>query len=94
MLSIEVTRECPLSCPGCYAYGDSHLGEGGPNLRSVSDYRGRDLVISGLLCFARGVPRSNRPPPRIVNGLYPAAWTNLPKVSEALSELKISRDGA
>ena len=44
MLSIEVTRECPLSCPGCYAYGDSHLGEGGPNLRSVSDYRGQDLV--------------------------------------------------
>jgi MoaA/NifB/PqqE/SkfB family radical SAM enzyme len=44
MLSIEVTRECPLRCPGCYAYGDSHLGEGGPNLRSVSDYRGDDLV--------------------------------------------------
>ncbi len=44
MLSIEITRECPLSCPGCYAYGDSHLGEGGPNLRSVSDYKGDELV--------------------------------------------------
>jgi len=44
MLSIEITRECPLHCPGCYAYGDSHLGEGGPNLRSVSDSRGDDLV--------------------------------------------------
>jgi sulfatase maturation enzyme AslB (radical SAM superfamily) len=44
MLSIEVTRECPLSCPGCYAYGESHLGEGGPNLKSVSDFRGDDLV--------------------------------------------------
>lgn len=44
MLSIEVTRECPLRCPGCYAYGDSHLGEGGPNLRSVTDYRGEELV--------------------------------------------------
>jgi sulfatase maturation enzyme AslB (radical SAM superfamily) len=44
MLSIEITRECPLKCPGCYAYGDSHLGEGGPNLRSVSDYRGDELV--------------------------------------------------
>jgi sulfatase maturation enzyme AslB (radical SAM superfamily) len=43
MLSIEITRECPLSCPGCYAYGDAHLGEGGPNLRSVSDYRGEIL---------------------------------------------------
>ena len=28
MLSIEITRECPLSCPGCYAYGDTHLGGG------------------------------------------------------------------
>jgi MoaA/NifB/PqqE/SkfB family radical SAM enzyme len=44
MLSIEITRECPLSCPGCYAYGDTHLGEGGPNLRSVADYRGSNLV--------------------------------------------------
>ena len=44
MLSIEITRECPLKCPGCYAYGDSHLGAGGPNLRTVSDYRGDELV--------------------------------------------------
>jgi len=44
MLSIEVTRECPLRCPGCYAYGDTHLGEGAPNLRSLSDYRGSELV--------------------------------------------------
>ena len=48
MLSIEITRECPLRCPGCYAYGDSHLGEGAPNLRSVSDLRGDDLV-NGIL---------------------------------------------
>lgn len=44
MLSIEITRECPLHCPGCYAYGESHLGKGGPNLRSVHDFRGDDLV--------------------------------------------------
>lgn len=44
MLSIEITRECPLRCPGCYAYGDTHLGQDAPNLRSVSDYRGDDLV--------------------------------------------------
>ncbi|HSU30958.1 MAG TPA: radical SAM protein [Bryobacteraceae bacterium] len=51
MLSIEVTRECPLRCPGCYAYGESHLGEGGPNLKSVSDYRGDELVrkVIGLV---------------------------------------------
>ena len=42
MMSIEVTRECPLSCPGCYAYGEMHLG-GSVNLRSLSDYRGKEL---------------------------------------------------
>jgi MoaA/NifB/PqqE/SkfB family radical SAM enzyme len=43
MLSIEVTRECPLSCPGCYAYGETHLG--GVLLRDLSDFRGDDLVL-------------------------------------------------
>lgn len=42
-LSIEITKECPLSCPGCYAYGDEHLG-GSTILRQVSDYRGQTLV--------------------------------------------------
>jgi MoaA/NifB/PqqE/SkfB family radical SAM enzyme len=47
MLSIEITRECPLSCPGCYAYGDSHLG-GGTTLRELSDFRG-DSLVKGVL---------------------------------------------
>lgn len=42
-LSIEITRECPLTCPGCYAYGDSHLG-GDVTLRQVSDFKGQELV--------------------------------------------------
>ncbi len=42
-LSIEITRECPLRCPGCYAYGDEHLG-GGVTLRGLSDYTGDELV--------------------------------------------------
>lgn len=42
-LSIEITRECPLRCPGCYAYGDEHLG-GGVTLRQVSDFKGQELV--------------------------------------------------
>lgn len=49
MLSIEVTRECPLRCPGCYAYGTEHLG-GGVTLRELSDYRGDDLV-KGVLAL-------------------------------------------
>ena len=50
LLSIEITRECPLSCPGCYAYGEKHLG-GEAQLRSLSDFRGDDLVggILGLV---------------------------------------------
>jgi len=42
-LSIEITRECPLRCPGCYAYEDDHLG-GGATLRSLSDYKGQELI--------------------------------------------------
>jgi len=51
MLSIEITRECPLSCPGCYAYGDSHLG-GGTKLSELSDLRGEKLV-EGVLRLVR-----------------------------------------
>ena len=46
-LSVEITRECPLRCPGCYAYGDDHLG-GGVVLRQLSDLKGQALV-DGLL---------------------------------------------
>ncbi len=42
-LSIEITKECPLSCPGCYAYGDNHLNGGGL-LEQLSDYKDRELV--------------------------------------------------
>lgn len=42
-LSIEITRECPLHCPGCYAYTPDHLG-GGVTLRQLHDYRGPELV--------------------------------------------------
>ena len=42
-LSIEITRECPLRCPGCYAYGDDHLG-GDITLREVRDLKGQALI--------------------------------------------------
>ena len=50
-LSIELTRECPLRCPGCYAYEPGHLGAAGP-LRQLSDYRGEALV-HGVLALVR-----------------------------------------
>lgn len=46
-LSIEITRECPLRCPGCYAYEPEHLG-GGVTLRELSDFKGQRLV-NGVL---------------------------------------------
>ncbi len=51
LLSIEITRECPLKCPGCYAYGDDHLG-GGVTLRTLSDQRG-DALVEGVLDLVR-----------------------------------------
>lgn len=47
-LSIEITRECPLRCPGCYAYEEGHLGGGGITLRSLNDRKGQEL-IDGVL---------------------------------------------
>jgi sulfatase maturation enzyme AslB (radical SAM superfamily) len=46
-LSIEITRECPLRCPGCYAYEPEHLNGAG-NLRELADFKGDDL-IEGVL---------------------------------------------
>ena len=54
-LSIEITRECPLRCPGCYAYGDQHLG-GELTLREVSDFRGEALIDGVLQLIERHRP--------------------------------------
>ncbi len=51
MLSIEITRECPLRCPGCYAYGESHLG-GEVTLRQLHDLHG-DALVEGVLQLVR-----------------------------------------
>ena len=42
-LSIEITKECPLRCPGCYAFDIAHLG-GTTQLRQLSDFKGEELV--------------------------------------------------
>ena len=46
-LAIEITRECPLRCPGCYAYDAAHLG-GDVTLRELNDRKGQPL-IDGVL---------------------------------------------
>ena len=47
-ISIELTRECPLRCPGCYAYEDGHLGVPGLTLRQLADYKGSALVEGAI----------------------------------------------
>src|SRR5262249_31842909 len=54
-LSIEITRECPLRCPGCYAYNDEHLG-GDVTLRELADFKGDDLVTGVLRAIERYRP--------------------------------------
>jgi MoaA/NifB/PqqE/SkfB family radical SAM enzyme len=51
LLSIEITRECPLHCPGCYAYDANHLG-GTVTLRQLRDLRG-DALVDGVLDLVR-----------------------------------------
>src|SRR6202035_1937862 len=46
-LSIEITKECPLRCPGCYAFDAAHLG-GSTLLRELSDHKGRELIEKAL----------------------------------------------
>src|SRR5580700_6277271 len=48
-LSIEITKECPLRCPGCYAFDAAHLG-GTTQLRDLSDFKGDELV-NGVLAL-------------------------------------------
>jgi len=54
-ISIEITKECPLRCPGCYAYGDEHLG-GDVTLRGLSDLKGDALVERFMALIDRRRP--------------------------------------
>ena len=55
VLSIEITRECPLRCPGCYAYGDDYLG-GDLTLRELRDFKGQELIDGVLALVERQKP--------------------------------------
>jgi MoaA/NifB/PqqE/SkfB family radical SAM enzyme len=48
-LSIEITKECPLRCPGCYAFDAAHLGSQ-TQLRDLSDFRG-DVLVARVLAL-------------------------------------------
>jgi MoaA/NifB/PqqE/SkfB family radical SAM enzyme len=84
MLSIEITRECPLSCPGCYAYNDNHLG-GDVVLRQLNDYRGDELV-NGVL----GLVRKHQPlHVSLVGGEPLVRHRELSRILPVLSDMQV-----
>lgn len=54
-LSLEITKECPLHCPGCYAYSPDHLGTAA-TLSQLADYRGAELVAAVIAIVRRTRP--------------------------------------
>jgi sulfatase maturation enzyme AslB (radical SAM superfamily) len=84
MLSIEITRECPLSCPGCYAYGDTHLG-GGITLSELSDLRG-DKLVEGVL---RLVGKHKPLHVSLVGGEPMVRHRELSRILPALSQMEV-----
>jgi MoaA/NifB/PqqE/SkfB family radical SAM enzyme len=84
MLSIEITRECPLSCPGCYAYGDNHLG-GDTTLRELRDFRG-DALVAGVIQLVR---RYRPMHVSLVGGEPMIRHRELDRILPALSEIGV-----
>ncbi len=54
ILSIEITKACPLSCPGCYAYQPDHVS--GTSLASMAEYKGQELIEGVLSLVERRRP--------------------------------------
>jgi organic radical activating enzyme len=50
-LSVEITKECPLQCPGCYAYESGRL-RNGRTIRDLKEWHGEKL-IEGVLSLVR-----------------------------------------
>ena len=84
-LSVEITRECPLRCPGCYAYEPEHLGAVGP-LRSLADRKGEEL-IEGVVALVR---RYRALHVSIVGGEPLVRFRELDVVLPRLSEMGVS----
>src|SRR5258708_11283393 len=54
-VSIEITKECPLRCPGCHAFDPANL-DGTVQLRELSDFKGEELVRRVLALVDRHKP--------------------------------------
>jgi len=84
LLSIEITKECPLRCPGCYAYGQDHVSNF-VTLRELRDHKGDELV-DGVL----GLVRKYRPIHiSIVGGEPLVRWRELDCLLPKLDAMRI-----
>jgi MoaA/NifB/PqqE/SkfB family radical SAM enzyme len=84
LLSIEITKECPLRCPGCYAYGGGHLGEL-VTLRDLTDHKGDELVTGVLRLVRRYRPIHVS----IVGGEPLVRWRELDRLLPKLNAMRI-----
>jgi MoaA/NifB/PqqE/SkfB family radical SAM enzyme len=84
ILSIEITKECPLRCPGCYAFDLGHLGEAG-SLSDLSDLKG-DALVEGVLKLVR---QHNPVHVSIVGGEPLVRYRELNAILPALSAMGI-----
>jgi len=83
-LSIEITRDCPLRCPGCYAYGDDHLNNSS-TLRQLHDFKGQELVDRVLEVVDRHRPLHVS----IVGGEPLVRYRELNQILPALAERQV-----
>ncbi len=83
-MSIEITRQCPLSCPGCYAYGNHHLGATG-SLTQLREFKGTQLVrgVLSLIDIHRPLHLS------IVGGEPLVRWREITQLLPELERRKI-----
>jgi MoaA/NifB/PqqE/SkfB family radical SAM enzyme len=99
-LSIEITKECPLRCPGCYAFDAAHLGNGtdlvGRILALVDEKKPLHLSLVGGDPLVRYRELNVLLPQLAQRGIYtqivtsafreiPAAWMDLKKLNVVIS---------
>jgi organic radical activating enzyme len=80
-MSVEITRRCPLSCPGCYAYREGHLGAAGP-LKSLPELEGPQLVAGIISLVDRYRPLHLS----IVGGEPLVRWREITQLLPALEQ--------
>lgn len=83
-MSVEITRRCPLSCPGCYAYGKDHLGTD-EALTELREFEGTALVegVLALVDHQRPLHLS------IVGGEPLVRWREISQLLPELEKRKI-----